>query len=414
MPVKLKTAAGGSVSLQGHASQSSDTTLTFPNGTGSNTQALTTDGSGNLSWAAAGGGGVMPNIAINGGMRLSQRGSSKSSSTDKTYLVDRFSLRNTSANESFTQEQSTDSPAGFINSLKVTAPSSYSSGGSLDYVAIEYRPEGYDFEYTEVGGSDAKAVTISFWVKSSETGTYTLAIRHSENGGLSYGTSYDIDDADTWTKIEKTITMATSGTWGSGSNAACLIDWTLNIDTGRTFPSNDSWQSADYVGVSGQEQWATTSGATFYLTGVKIEVGSSATDFTHSTYAEELAKCQRYFFSYTLMDGFWHIAHDIYGGYNGYMDINTPVSLRTASPTVSLTDTSTSSYSWYSTISGYASWINVAEIGGTSWGNHEKVGLYFNSYSSPDDTGGAYTDNEGIMFKYDGSGDAYLHVDAEL
>lgn len=295
MPVKLKTAGGGSVSLQGHASQSSDTTLTFPNGTGSNAQALTTDGSGNLSWSTAGGGGVMPNIAINGGMRISQRGSSKSSSTDKTYLVDRFSLRNTSASESFTQEQSTDAPAGFINSLKVTAPSSYSSGGGTDYVAIEYRPEGYDFEYTEVGGSDAKAVTISFWVKSSETGTYTLAIRHSENGGLSYGTSYDIDDADTWTKVEKTITMATSGTWGSGSNAACLIDWTLNIDSYRQFPSNDSWQSADYLGASGQEQWATTSGATFYLTGVKIEVGSSATDFTHSTYAEELAKCQRYY-----------------------------------------------------------------------------------------------------------------------
>ena len=165
MPVKLKTAAGGSVSLQGHASQSSDTTLTFPNGAGSNTQALTTDGSGNLSWAAAGGGGGAPKLCINGGMRFAQRGSSVTSGTDRTYLVDRFSFRcNQGGYESytFTQEQSTDAPAGFTHSRKVTAPSAYvdsgysSSGGSgYEYVAVEYRVAAYDLLPAEAGTAHA-------------------------------------------------------------------------------------------------------------------------------------------------------------------------------------------------------------------------------------------------------------------
>jgi hypothetical protein len=184
MPVKLKTAAGGSVSLQGHASQSSDTTLTFPNGTGSNTQALTTDGSGNLSWAdSGGGGGGAPNIAINGGMRVRQRGSSVTSGDDRKYLVDRFLFRcnqNGYSSYTFTQEQSTDAPAGFTHSLKVTAPSDYmdsggsSSGGSgYEYVAVEYRVEAYDLLPAEAGTANAKDITISFWAKSSEAGTYT-------------------------------------------------------------------------------------------------------------------------------------------------------------------------------------------------------------------------------------------------
>lgn len=312
MPVKLKTTAGGSVSLQGHASQSSDTTLTFPNGTGSNTQALTTDGNGNLSWAAAGGGGGgAPNLCINGGMRIAQRGTSLTSGTDRKYLVDRFSFRcnqGGGASYTFTQAQDDDTPAGFTHSLKVTAPSNYvdsggssSGGGGYEYVAIEYRPEGYDLLATEVGSGNAKDITISFWAKSSIAGSYSLGIRHSENGGQSYGTSYTLA-ANTWTKVEKTITMSTNSslvTWETTNGVGCLIDWVLQAEDYRDATSADTWLSDDKFSVGGQEDWAATSGATFYLTGVKIEIGSSATDFHYETYAEELAKCQRYYYEIT-------------------------------------------------------------------------------------------------------------------
>ena len=307
MPVKLKTTGGGSVSLQGHASQSSDPTLTLPNGTGSNTQAVTTDGSGNLSWADSGGGGGAPNIAINGGMRVRQRGSSVTSGDDRKYLVDRFLFRcNQGGYESytFTQEQSTDAPAGFTHSLKVTAPSDYvdsgysSSGGSgYQYVAVEYRVEAYDLLPAEAGTANAKDITISFWAKSSAAGTYSLGVRHSEDGGQSYGTSYTLA-ADTWTKVEKTIAMPTDTgtTWDTSNGVGCLIDWVLQAEDSRDVTSADTWLSSDKFAASGQEDWAATSGATFYLTGVKIEIGSSATDFHYETYAEELAKCQRYYY----------------------------------------------------------------------------------------------------------------------
>ena len=367
MPVKLKTAGGGSVSLQGHASQSSDTTLTFPNGTGSNTQALTTDGSGNLSWAAASGGGGAPNLCINGGMRIAQRGTSLTSGTDRKYLVDRFSFRcnqGGGASYTFTQAQDDDTPAGFTHSLKVTAPSNYvdsggssSGGGGYEYVAIEYRPEGYDLLATEVGSGNAKDITISFWAKSSIAGSYSLGIRHAENSGQSYGTSYSLA-ANTWTKIEKTITMSTNSslvTWDTTNGVGCLIDWVLQAEDYRDVTSADTWLSDDKFSVGGQEDWAATSGATFYLTGVKIEIGSSATDFHYETYAEELAKCQRYYQT-------WHCGwygHSEGSGWYTSGSVQFSTEMR-ASPTLTL-DSSASTFStrWpesnWSTASGGAS-----------------------------------------------------------
>lgn len=355
MPVKLKTAGGGSVSLQGHASQSSDTTLTFPNGAGSNTQALTTDGSGNLSWAAAGGGGGAPNLCINGGMRFAQRGSSVTSGTDRTYLVDRFSFRcNQGGGETytFTQAQSDDTPAGFTHSLKVTAPSDYvdsgysSSGGTgYQYVAIEYRPEAYDLLATEVGTANAKDITISFWAKSSIAGSYSLGIRHAEDSGQSYGTAYSLA-ANTWTKVVKTITMSTNSslvTWETTNGVGCLIDWVLQAEDYRDVTSADTWLSDDKFSVGGQEDWAATSGATFYLTGVKIEIGSSATDFHYEPYVSELAKCERYYQTsargvYPSTSNHRPTIHGHYYSSSGsYWAAQWPVPMR-ASPTLTLMD----------------------------------------------------------------------------
>ena len=256
-------------------------------------------GDGSSLTGISSGGGVMPNIVINGGMRISQRGTSSSSDADSKYLVDRFQLRTNQGGAgtgSFTQEQSWTHPAGFVNSLKITAPSDYEANGmgdGYDFVAIEYRPEGWDWEATCSGTSDAQTITISFRAMSSVAGDYTLAVRSSD-GGKSYGTSYTLA-ADTWTEVTKTIALPPDGTWGTGTNCACYIDWTLYAEAYMQFTSADTWESANKLKVSGQTQWAETSGATFHLTGVKIEIGSSATAFTHDTYTEDLSKCERYY-----------------------------------------------------------------------------------------------------------------------
>jgi len=307
---------------------------------------------GGLTWAASGGGGVMPNIVINGGMRISQRGTSSSSDADSKYLVDRFQLRTNQGGMgtgSFTQEQASTHPAGFVNSLKVTAPSDYEASGmgsGTDFVAIEYRPEGWDWEATCSGTSDAQTITISFRAMSSVAGDYTLAVRSSD-GGKCYGTSYTLT-ADTWTEVTKTIALPTDGTWGTGTNCACYIDWTLYAEAYKEFTSADTWEAANKIFVNGQTQWAETSGATFHLTGVKIEIGSSATDFTHDTYAEDLSKCERYY--QTWHSGWYGHSEGAAWYTSGSVQFSTEMR---ASPTLNV-DSSASSFSTRFPISNWA------------------------------------------------------------
>jgi len=181
---------------------------------------------------------------------------------------------------------------GFVNSIINTVTTTDSPTGA-DYYLFEQSIEGFNSADLGWGTASAKSVTISFFVKSSLTGTYTVAIR---NSGLnrSYRAIYTIGSANTWE--QKTITVAgdTTGTWLTDNSRGISVGFTLGagsdyISTGNT------WSASDDFAATGQTQWIGTNGATFFLTGLQLEPGSTATPFERRSYAAELALCQRYY-----------------------------------------------------------------------------------------------------------------------
>jgi len=235
------------------------------------------------------------NIIINGDMRISQRGTSFSVNNAGAYTLDRFNLTDGGAG-SFTVEQSTDAPDNFQNSLKITVASADTSIGASDYAWLTYVVEGYDLAHLNLGQSSARTFTLSFWVKSSVTGTFSGGFENYD-GGRGYAFTYTIDAANTWEY--KTVTVAGDtggGNWKTDILAGVFILWDLGTGTDRTVPTAGSWSSSRSVGTDGGTKLVSTNGATLYLTGVQLEVGSVATEFEHRSFGEELALCQRYYY----------------------------------------------------------------------------------------------------------------------
>jgi len=245
------------------------------------------------------------NMVINGAMQVAQRGTSFSAGSSGIYTLDRFKAENDAA--SMTVSQDTDSPVGFSSSLKCLNGSGTASSGS-DSCYIRQYFEGYNTSHLEIGTANAKEVTLSFWVKSSITGTYIVSFLNAgQDDG--YATSYTISSANTWEYKTVTLTFSDYASWsGSTTNSSNFI---LHFDLGsgpdRDFTSLNVWN--DNVNNkwthSSQVDWVATTGATFYLTGVQLELGSTATDFEHRSYGEELALCQRYFVKFPNGAGYF-------------------------------------------------------------------------------------------------------------
>ena len=238
----------------------------------------------------------MRNRIINGDMRIDQRNAGASvTPTDNTYTLDRWKFR-VSQTSKLTVQQNAGSvtPAvGLANYLGVTSSSAYSVN-STDYFVFVQDIEGFNFSDLGFGSANAKTVTLSFWVRSSLTGTFNVALR---NGAFdrSYPVTYTISAANTWEQKTITIPGDTSGTWVGSTNGvgASVI---FNLGCGSTFNgTSGSWQGANYTSVSGATSVVGTSGATFYITGVQLEPGSVATPFERRSYGQELALCQRYY-----------------------------------------------------------------------------------------------------------------------
>ena len=232
------------------------------------------------------------NLIINGDMRINQRGGTITMSTGN-YNLDRF-FSYTSTDGTQTAEQSTEAPAGFKNSLKVTTTTADSSLAAGQRTAIIHRVEGNNISHLDWGTSDAKSVTLSFWVRSSITGTHGGAIGNGVDN-RAYPFTYTISSADTWEY--KTITIAgdTTGTWATDTGRSLQIAWGLGVGTTYSGTAG-AWESADRNSATG----ATTDvigtlNATWYLTGVQVEEGTSATDFEHLQFGQQLALCQRYY-----------------------------------------------------------------------------------------------------------------------
>ena len=239
------------------------------------------------------------NIIINGAMQVAQRGTSISVSSTAVYTLDRFSAHKDT--NTMTATQASDAPTGFEYSLKLTNGTG-ASPSSSDINCIQYNVEGYDSTQLEIGTANAKKVTLSFHVKSSITGTYVVGFLDSGNDN-GYIADYTINSANTWEKKTITLTMSDYGSWvGSSSNGTNLIlHWDLNSGSDRDVSSVNVWNdgASNDFSHSSQVDWVGTTGSTFYLTGVQLELGSQATPFEHRSFGEELVLCQRYFQSFT-------------------------------------------------------------------------------------------------------------------
>ena len=230
------------------------------------------------------------NLIINGAMQVAQRGTS-SVNGNGSFPVDRFAISNTQASK-YTGQQSSTAPANFKNSVVLTSSSAYTvvAGDAFNFYQ---RMEGYDVAHLGFGTSDAQEFTLSFYVRSSLTGTFAGFLSNADYN-RSYVFEYTIDTADTWERKTITLTADTTGTWGTTNGRGLSVHWSLG--TGSTYHTTaGSWQAGNYQSTSSATNLVGTNGATLYITGVQLEVGDTATPFEHRSYGEELALCQRYF-----------------------------------------------------------------------------------------------------------------------
>lgn len=200
-----------------------------------------------------------------------------------------------SAASKYTVQQNAGSvtpPVGFTNYFGATSSSAYSVGAG-EVFGFEQRIEGYNVADLGFGTSDAKSITVSFWVRSSLTGNFGAVIRNDDNT-RSYPFLFAISAANTWTQINVTIPGDTSGTWNKTNASGLKLNF--NLGTGATYSGTaNSWSSNQYYSAIGATSVGGAIGATFYITGVQLEVGTTATNFDFRDYGTELILCQRYY-----------------------------------------------------------------------------------------------------------------------
>jgi hypothetical protein len=243
------------------------------------------------------------NRIINGAMVIDQRNAGASvTPTDGQYTLDRFMARVSQASKLTVQQNagSVTPPAGFKNYLGVTvAASANVTVGASDYFNVQQRIEGFNTSDLDWGTANAQTVTLSFWVRSSLTGTFGGTIINSA-ANYSYPFSYTISAANTWEQKSVTIAGPTAGTWIGATNGIGMMIY-FSVGTGTTVSGTaGSWSANTYLSATGAVKLIETNSATFYITGVQLEKGSTATSFDYRPYGTELALCQRY---YELYDG---------------------------------------------------------------------------------------------------------------
>ncbi len=251
--------------------------------------------SNNLTTYAATGIGFRNRI-INGDMRIDQRnaGASQTPTTDDTYNVDRWAAGINVASKFSMQQNTADAPTtqGFTACVKITSLSAYSVAAG-DVAVYKQTIEGNNIADLAWGTASAKAVTLSFWVRSSLTGTFGGTLMNSAQN-RAYPFTYTISAANTWEQKTVNIAGDTSGTWLTTNGAGIKLGFQLGV--GSTFTGTaGSWSASNYWGATGATNLIATNGATFYITGVQLEAGSVASPFERRDYGRELIMCQRYY-----------------------------------------------------------------------------------------------------------------------
>jgi hypothetical protein len=234
------------------------------------------------------------NRIINGAMTIDQRNAGAAVTSLDAYAVDRWQYEGSQTSKSTLQQNAgaVTPPAGFTNYYGATSSSAYSVLTS-DFFFIGQRIEGFNVADLGWGTADAATVTLSFWVRSSLTGTFGGALSNGASN-RSYPFTYSISSANTWEQKSVTIVGDTSGTWITNNGLGIRLRFSLGA--GATFSGTaGAWAAGNLASATGATSVVGTNGATFYVTGVQFERGTVATPFDYRNYGQELALCQRYF-----------------------------------------------------------------------------------------------------------------------
>ena len=272
------------------------------------------------------------NLIINGAMQVAQRGDSTGITSTGYYGPDRYQLTLSNLG-TWSISQSSTAPSGFGNSYKLEATTNDASPAAGDYAIFLQKFEGQNLQQLKKGTASAESVTLSFWVRSSKTGTYIVELFDNDNS-RSISASYTISVADTFEY--KTITFAgdTTGAFDDDNASSLEVIWYLAA--GSTYTSGTlqtSWGTRTAANQAvGQVNMADTANATFHITGVQLELGSTATPFEHRSFGDELARCQRYYSQSTGQN----IHGKQYNGGTWLGDPQYPVTMR-ATPSVTTT-----------------------------------------------------------------------------
>ena len=277
------------------------------------------------------------------------------SNTGTQYCVDRFVIQGTSSAGVFTDQQlSTTPPANFSYYSHITVTTADASPAAAALYTIAQIIEGNNIQDLGFGTANAKSVSVSFWVRSSLTGTFGASLRNGTSFNYSYPFQYTISAANTWTYITVAIAGPTSGTWASGSGGGLVLTFDLGCGSNLTSASANTWQSGNYNSVTGSTRVMATNAATWDITGVQLEVGSSATSFDFRDYGRELLLCQRYY-QYVNTGGTALGAGyfgSITSGSAAYHVIYFPATFR-AGPTVTTSTINSNSSLTISSVTGY-------------------------------------------------------------
>ena len=301
--IKLKHSSGNSMSIGAPATNpASDLELKLPATIGNAGQALinsSTPGTLEFGTPAA----ASRNLISNGSQIISQRGATFASAANG-YTTDRWRWEQ-SNDGAVTVSQSTTSPDGFSNSLKVDVTTADTSITGSQYAEVYQVIEAQNLQQLAYGTSSAKTMTLSFYVRSNKTGNYGIALHQADNGSKQMSLQYAINSADTWERKTLTIAADTAGVINNDTGSGILIFWVLAAGPSYTSGSLRSNWTAFSAGdfAKGQEvNLMDSTSNEWHITGVQLEVGSYATDFEHRSFGDELLRCQRYFQAFPYND----------------------------------------------------------------------------------------------------------------
>jgi len=234
----------------------------------------------------------MKNLIINGNMAIDQRNAGASvTPANGAYLLDRYQVIRSQASK-FSVQQVTDAPVGFTNSMRITSLSAYSVVAS-DIFHVMQKIEGFNVYDLAWGTANAQSVTVSFWAKSSLTGTFGGSLVNSAED-RSYPFTYTISSANTWEYKTVTVAGDTTGTWLTNNGIGIRCHFTIGMGSNYTATAG-AWTAGAKFAPTGATSVVGTSGATLYITGVQLEAGTTATDFENLQYTTQLQLCQRYY-----------------------------------------------------------------------------------------------------------------------